>query len=45
MEDDRFGGALRSAIDRWQRLDADWQGVLLGVTIVAFIVFFGVDVP
>jgi hypothetical protein len=45
MKDDRFGGVLRGAIDRWQCLDADWQGVLLGATIVAFIVFFGVDVP
>ncbi len=44
MDDDR-AGVTRRAIDRWTALDTDWQGVLVGVAVVAFVVGLGVDVP
>ena len=30
---------------RWSELDTDWQGVLVGAAIVAFVEFFGVSIP
>jgi len=44
MEDDRRG-VIQRVVDRWTALDTDWQGVLVGVAVVAFVVGLGVNVP
>lgn len=45
MKGDRSGGVIGVAVGRWSDLDSDWQGVLVGVTIVVLVGLFGVDVP
>lgn len=45
MDDDRFGGLSRRAVGRWCALDADWQGILVAVAIVAVVAVFGVEIP
>lgn len=37
--------AIGPLTDRWSSLDADWQGLYVGTTVVALIVGFGITVP
>jgi len=43
--DDSVGRVIERTIEYWLGLDADWQGVVLGVAIVALIGLFGIDIP
>ncbi|MFO7925322.1 hypothetical protein [Natronomonas sp.] len=40
-----LNGLIEGTLARWSGLDTDWQGVLVGASIVALIGLFGVDVP
>ncbi|WP_312910676.1 hypothetical protein [Natronosalvus caseinilyticus] len=44
MNGERVGRLLEGTVDRWTALDTDWQGVVVGLAIVALVGGFGVDV-
>jgi hypothetical protein len=44
METDRTDGALGVVRDRWRRLDADWQAVVIGAAVVSAVAL-GVRIP
>ncbi|UTF54229.1 hypothetical protein [Natronosalvus rutilus] len=44
MNGEQVGSVLEGTVDRWTELDTDWQGVFIGLAIVALVGGFGVDI-
>jgi len=43
--DERVGAVVEQWVSRWQALDADWQGVVIGAVILGAISVTGITIP